>query len=248
MLSKNQVKHIRSLHSGKFRQIHRQYIVEGAKITHELLHSDKKIVSLFGTADFIEPRLNDITARHIAHEIITETELQNISALTTANQALAVVECHNNHHNPETKLNNGLYIVLDNLQDPGNLGTIIRSADWFGVSAVFCSPHTVDVYNPKVVQAAMGSLFRVPVYYTELKPLLQANAHLPSFAAALNGSNVYKTELPESAFLLIGNESKGISAPLLSLSTHTISIPNFGKAESLNAAIACSVLLGLWRK
>jgi len=216
-------------------------------MTHELLHSDQKIVSLFATADFISEHQHSIALPNIKPEIVTEEELQKISALTTANKALAVVACGNNEWNAETKLNDGLYLALDNLQDPGNLGTIIRSADWFGVKAVFCSPETVDVYNPKVVQASMGSMFRVPVYYTDIKNLLQANTNVASFAAALNGKNVYESELPENAFLLIGNESKGLSNELLSICSHKISIPNFGKAESLNAAIACSVLLGLWR-
>jgi TrmH family RNA methyltransferase len=161
---------------------------------------------------------------------------------------LAVVEMEQNLFNIEETLQMGLYVALENLQDPGNFGTIIRSADWFGVKAIFCSDDSVNMYNPKVVQASMGAVLRVPVYYTNLNNLLVKNQHLPSYAATLNGNNVYETMLPVNAIVLIGNESKGLSSEIISLCSNQISIPNHGKGESLNAAVACSILLGLWRK
>jgi RNA methyltransferase, TrmH family len=248
MLSKNQIKYIRSLHAGKFRQIHSQYIVEGAKMIEELVNTDKQIAAIYALTDFIEKNLTLLQSRNISFETIDDDELQKISALTTPNKALAIVIQDKYKWGENNTLDEGLFLALENIQDPGNLGTIIRSADWFGVKAIFCSEHSVDAYNPKVVQSSMGSLFRIPVYYTGLKKLLQHNKDIPAYAAVLAGKNVYECALKKNALLVIGNESKGISDELIDLCSEKISIPNFGKAESLNAAIACSVLLGLWRK
>jgi TrmH family RNA methyltransferase len=144
-------------------------------------------------------------------------------------------------------LNEGFFIGLENLQDPGNMGTIIRSAEWFGVKAIFCTENTVDIYNPKVVQASMGSVFRIPVLYLDLNRLLLENTDTNSYAAVLEGKNVYETTFSKNAILLIGNESKGLSSEIVKQCKYKITIPSFGKADSLNAAVACSVLLGFMR-
>ncbi len=246
MISKNLVKHIRSLHTHKFRQIHRQYIVEGEKMLKELLSSEQKILHLFVTQEWLDVNHNLLNNKNINYELVTDDMLKSISTLTTPNKVLAVVEMpENNFH---ASFSDGLFVVLEDLQDPGNMGTIIRSSDWFGVKAIFCSENTVDVFNPKVVQSSMGSVFRMPVHYTNLEKLLADNKTLDTYAAVLGGKNVYDTTFPKNAILFIGNESKGLSNNIKNLCKHHISIPSFGKAESLNAAVACSVLLGLMRR
>jgi len=247
MISKNQIKHIRSLQTHKFRQIHCQYIVEGEKMLNELLNSEQKILQLFALPEWIELNKVLLTEKKIKPEIINQKELESISAFTMPNKVLAVVEFSTHKFNTDI-LKGGLIIGLENLQDPGNMGTIIRSAEWFGVKAIFCTENTVDVYNPKVVQASMGSVFRVPVYYTDLEKLLINNKTSETYAAVLGGKNVYETTFSKNAFLLIGNESKGLSAEIVKQCKHHITIPSYGKAESLNAAVACSVLLGLMKK
>ncbi len=247
MISKNQIKHIRSLQLHKFRQIHCQYIVEGEKMLNELLNSEQKILQLFALPEWVELNKSLLSENNINPEIINQKELEGISALATPNKVLAVVAMQE-ENTVSFSLNEGLYIGLENIQDPGNLGTIIRSAEWFGVKAIFCTENTVDIYNPKVVQASMGSVFRVPVYYTDLEKLLVDNNQAESYAAILGGKNVYETTFSDNAILLIGNESKGLSAKIVKQCKHQITIPSFGKAESLNAAVACSVLLGLMKK
>jgi RNA methyltransferase, TrmH family len=206
MLSKNQVKYIRSLHVRKFREIHKQYIAEGVKMVGELLNSDKEIVSIYSTTDFAEKIVNK-NSKKFPVEIIDKDDLKKISALSTPNEVLAIVSTDVLLWNSEEKLSKGIYLFLDSVQDPGNFGTIIRSAEWFGVKAIFCSAETADLYNPKVVQATMGSLFRVPVFYADLPVLITENNHLPSFASVLNGANIYDKNLPEHAIIIIGNES-----------------------------------------
>jgi len=248
MLSKNQIKYIRSLHAHKFRQIHRQYLVEGEKMVSELLLSGKKAEHIYALDSWVENHYKTLTDNLIPHTIIDSEILEKISTLHSPNQTVAIVAKDNVEWNLKEKLGNGIFLVLDNLQDPGNLGAIIRTADWFGVSGIFCSPETADVYNPKVVQATMGSIFRMPFYYVNLEVLLLNNTHYVSYAAALGGNNVYEVNFSSNALLIIGNESKGISEKLLNLCSHKIAIPKFGNAESLNAAVACGVLLGLMKR
>lgn len=247
MISKSQIKHIRSLQLHKFRQIHYQYIVEGEKMLNELLNSGQKILQLFALPEWIELNKNLLLEKNIIPEIINQKELEGISVLTTPNKVLAVVAVKEEVIS-SFSINEGLYIGLENLQDPGNMGTIIRSAEWFGVKAIFCTENTVDIYNPKVVQASMGSIFRMPVIYLNLNNLLKENAEAISYAAVLGGKNVYETTFPKNAILLIGNESKGLSAEIAKQCKHQITIPSFGKAESLNAAVASSILLALMKK
>ena len=246
MISKNQIKHIRSLQTHKFRQIHRQYIVEGEKMLNELLNSEQKILQLYALPEWAETNNNLLSEKKIQSEIINLKELEVISSLTTPNKVLAVVSMQEESAMPFS-LNEGFFIGLENLQDPGNMGTIIRSAEWFGVKAIFCTENTVDIYNPKVVQASMGSVFRIPVLYLDLNRLLLENTDTNSYAAVLGGNNVYETTFSKNAILLIGNESKGLSSEIVKQCKYKITIPSFGKADSLNAAVACSVLLGLMR-
>jgi TrmH family RNA methyltransferase len=247
MISKNQIKFIRSLQTSKFRQIHDQYLVEGEKMLNELLNSEQNILHIYGLLDWVQQHETIIKKKQVEYTVVSESELAQISTLTTPNKVLAVVKGVKNTFDNTSTLEEGIYVVLENIQDPGNLGTIIRSAEWFGVKAIFCTANTVEVYNPKVVQASMGSVFRMKVYYTDIAEVLQHNAHMVSYAAVLGGENVYSTKFSNSIFLLVGNESKGLSAEMISITNHKITIPSYGKAESLNAAVACSVLLGIIR-
>jgi TrmH family RNA methyltransferase len=177
---------------------------------------------------------------------VEEFELLKISSQKTPHQVLALVEIPLNpikSYKPT-----GLTLVLDRIQDPGNLGTIIRTCDWFGVTEIVCSADTVDVFNSKVVQSAMGSILRVHVYYTELTDFIRLHKDMPSYAAVLGGTSIHEIDVKQPAFLIIGNESTGISNELLQLNPFQISIPKIGKAESLNAAVAASIILSACMK
>ncbi|MDC8003247.1 RNA methyltransferase [Aureisphaera galaxeae] len=238
MISKNQIKLITGLHQKKYRNKYGLFIAEGPKIIEDLLTAGMQLHSFFATED----------ASHIAtgFEIVTHAELKKISALATANTMLAVF------HIPETGSisEEGLTVVLDSVRDPGNLGTIIRLCDWFGVSQVICSPDTVDCFNPKVVQATMGSIARVALHYREL-PSFLSTAKLPTYAAVMDGTSVYKETLSQNALLIMGNEANGISSEVEALVTNRITIPYFGNpetAESLNVATATGILLNEFRR
>jgi len=248
MLSKNQVKHIRSLHSGKFREIHSQYLVEGEKMLQELLKSEQNILHVYALYEWIDKHSSLLSNKNIDFTEISESELINISTLTTPNKVVAVVGIHKNEISLELPLEKGLYLALENIQDPGNLGTIIRSAEWFGVKRIFCSLNTVGIYNSKVVQASMGSVFRMPVQYLDLEKLIRQQNTFDTYAAILGGDNIYETTLNSNSIIIIGNESKGISNNLQAICKHKITIPNFGDAESLNAAVACSIILALAKR
>jgi TrmH family RNA methyltransferase len=173
--------------------------------------------------------------------IVKESELATLSSLQTPNNVLLVVPA------PEKKtvpVLNEWYIALDDLQDPGNMGTIIRIADWFGIRNIVCSPGCVDVYNPKVVQSAMGGHLRVDIYEADLIDFLSANT-LPKIAATLGGSNVYEMERLDAGVLIIGNESKGISGKVAAMATKQVTIPRKGGAESLNAGVSAGILCAL---
>jgi TrmH family RNA methyltransferase len=248
MLSKNQAKFIASLKLKKNREDHGLFVAEGVKIVNDILHSGIKVKQIFSSRNFQLSIFN----YQIEVVRIKESELKKISALSTPNEVLAICEI------PEYKLEfpalqKKLTLVLDTIQDPGNLGTIIRVADWFGIENIICSPDTVEVYNPKVIQATMGSISRVKVHYRELPGFFkEAKIKMKSpgiFGAVLQGENIYKQELSKEGFIIMGNESKGISEELLSLVTHRISIPNYGGgAESLNAAIATAVICAAFRQ
>ncbi|MDG1475917.1 MAG: RNA methyltransferase [Vicingaceae bacterium] len=234
MISINQKKFVNSLKQKKFRTERNLFVVEGIKLVEELLQSDYEISAIYATSIWIE-RNSELECFEVS-----EKELQSISSLKTANEVLAVVK------QKEFQLidvSSQLNIALDKLQDPGNLGTIIRTADWFGVQNIICSEDSVDVYNPKVLQATMGSFFRVNIVYLSLSEFFSNNKGLTVYGALLDGENVYQKELKsKDSVLLMGNESKGISEELKPFIKEKISIPNYGKAESLNVATATAIL------
>ena len=233
MLSINQKKFVSSLKQKKFRTEHNAFVVEGVKMVEELLHSDYFIDSLYGTASWLD---NNVDVEGVE---VSEKELASISSLKNPNEVLAVVK-QKDHQLIDLKTE--LTIALDTIQDPGNLGTIIRTADWFNIMNIVCSLDSVDFYNPKVIQATMGSFFRVNLIYTKLSSFFSENKDLTVYGALLEGESIYEKELnSKGAVLLMGNESKGIAEENIPFITDKVSIPKFGKAESLNVAIATAV-------
>ncbi|OBQ54679.1 RNA methyltransferase [Tamlana sp. s12] len=238
MLSKSQIKLITSLKQKKYRLQHGFFVVEGLKTIAELLNSELELYQLFTTESFGNKSENEV--------IITAAELKKISFLTTPNKALALFRIPE----PKTIQAEGLVVALDDVRDPGNLGTIIRLCDWFGIKDLVCSKNTVDCFNPKVIQATMGSITRVNVSYLELENFLQKQT-IPVFGAFMEGENVYRTELPKQGVLVMGNEANGISEIIENLITKKISIPRFGDlqaTESLNVATATAILLSEFKR
>jgi TrmH family RNA methyltransferase len=258
MLAKNEAKFINSLKQKKNRDAEGLFVAEGVKIVNDLLHSGIKVKQIYSSRNFQLSIFN----YHIDVIRIKENELERISSLTTPNEVLAVCEIPN-YKLDIGLLSNKLSLVLDTIQDPGNLGTIIRIADWFGIENIICSNETVEVYNPKVIQATMGSISRVKVHYAALSKFFEEMKtkapDLPVYGALLDGDNLYKAELAAKGIILIGNESKGISPELIPCITSKIRIPSFATqaagfqappsaAESLNAAIATSIICAEFRR
>jgi TrmH family RNA methyltransferase len=237
MITRNQAKYIQSLGQKKLRDAEQVFIAEGPKLVGELLNADNcKVLQVYALDEWTH---NAKTNAEIIR--ITADELQKISQLTTANQVLAIAKKIG--WNDEPDIIGNVSLVLDDIQDPGNMGTILRLADWFGIKNIFCSTGCADIYNPKVVQASMGSLTRVRVDYTDLVPLFNDNKHIRVYATVLNGRDVTKMEKLHEGFIVIGNESKGIREELVKLANVQITIPGKGKAESLNAAVATGIIL-----
>lgn len=239
MLSKNEIKYIQSLGHKKRRDEERLFLMEGNKMVAELLaHYPSQIVRLYATETFFE---QNSAARQIQlHQVVSEDELARISQLQTPNQALALV---NYFAEAAIELSSTEWtLALDGIRDPGNMGTIIRLADWFGIRTIICSPDCADIYNPKVVQATMGSIMRVTVVEKELAVFL-ADQNLPVVGAVLGGKELSSFEFPKAGILVIGNESNGIREDVIPLLSDKLMIPRFGEAESLNAAIATSIFL-----
>jgi TrmH family RNA methyltransferase len=221
------------------------FTVEGDKMIHELLQSAFEIRRLVVTKPLTWG------GKQAAAEVINEATMKRLSHLTTPTSALAVVAQPVRAPYPAIG-NSELALALDHIQDPGNLGTIIRTADWFGIRHVVCSPDTVDCYSPKVVQATMGAIFRVPVYYTALPDFLRQTAQFtPVYGAFLDGANVYRTPLTTGGVIVIGNESKGISAAVADTVRHRLLIPSFPggsrASESLNAAVSAALRCAAFR-
>lgn len=235
MLSKNQIKLIQKLHQKKYRNELNLFIVEGKKSINEFLQAGYTPQLLIATEAF--------TASVPQHLItpVSKDELRKVSTLQNPDEGLAVFE------QPKHKgiLQEGVIVALDNVQDPGNLGTIIRLCDWFGVETLLCNTQTVDCYNPKVVQASMGSLTRVAVHYLDLAAFLTTTA-LPVYTMDLEGENLYTATFPKDCILILGNEANGISSEVRALSNEVITIPRFSKhqrTESLNVAMAGAIIL-----
>jgi TrmH family RNA methyltransferase len=240
MVSKNQIKRITSLLQKKYRKQEQLFFVEGVKGVQELLDSNFELVELFTTnSELFSVDKSKVYA-------ITESELQKISALTTPNTCLALFKIPAAVSIEEK----GLLVALDDVRDPGNLGTIIRLCDWFGIKTLFCSEESVDVYNPKVVQATMGSISRVNVVYGNLEQLL-TTTKLPVFGTFMDGNNIYKETLPNEGIIVMGNEANGISKAIENLVSERIAIPRFGDlqvTESLNVATATAIILSEFKR
>ncbi len=241
MLVKSTVKYIQSLGQKKFRDEDRVFIGEGPKILNELLgETNTPVVNLYAEQDWLmanKDRLQQIDPAQI-HEV-KPFELERISFLTTPNQVLGIFK------KPffEQDTHEGMILLLDAIQDPGNMGTIIRTADWFGIRQIICSHQCVDPFHPKVIQSTMGSIARISVRYDDLKVVVDAHPGIPVYGAVLEGEDMRRVSIKGNAFLLIGNESKGISEELADRVQHKITIPKKGRAESLNAAMATGILL-----
>jgi len=239
MISKAKVKFIKSLQVKKYRKEAQSFIVEGAKGVKELLQSDFQITWLAGTSDFLGENRDSISLKKVEWVETTERELATSGTFTTNNAALAIARLR---PNLPPQLKNEFVLVLDDIRDPGNLGTIIRTADWYGIKNIIASVETADFYNPKVITATMGSFSRVHVYYVSLTDYL-FGTDWPLYGASLTGKSLYDTNFHTEGFIVIGNESQGISPAIHSMITQHITIPRIGRAESLNASIATAVIL-----
>ncbi|WP_410493698.1 TrmH family RNA methyltransferase [Chitinophaga sp. Ak27] len=242
MLSKAQIKYIQSLQHKKNRQKSSQYVAEGDKIVQELLQAGMPVKGVFATAEWLEQHhalLNNLPAGAVV--AVESTVLKQLSSLTTPNRAMALLDMPA----PVDPMPDpgSVVLALEAIQDPGNMGTLIRIADWFGISRIICSPDCVDVYNPKTIQATMGSIVRVRIAEYDIPELLRKTS-LPSYAATLHGKNIADFPPIKEGIILIGNEGRGLTEEVTALATHQITIPRLGGAESLNAAIAAGIICG----
>jgi RNA methyltransferase, TrmH family len=248
-LSKQKIKYIQSLKIKKYRQMYGNFIVEGDKMAIELL-TDKNIIVehiiavetwLTDNANILKPYFNKIL-------ITTEADLKQISNLTTPNKVLVIAQqpmaqsAESFLKNAPPSVSEGFSLYLDGIQDPGNMGTILRIADWFSIPYVFCSPTSVDIWNPKVIQASMGAFLRVKAIEIDFKDIKNTYPKLPIFSTILRGDNIFKTDFPRCGMIVIGNEGNGVSDFILQQTDFKISIPGGGGAESLNAAIATGIV------
>jgi RNA methyltransferase, TrmH family len=237
MISNNEIKFIKTLHQKKYRDTEKLFVVEGIKAVEELIKSDYQVEKLFGEANLLE-KLNT------KGEIVSAKEMERISYQNTPSGILAIAKQKQlklEFSNIDTQLS----VVLCNINDPGNLGTIIRLADWFGIHNIICSNNSVDVYNPKVVQASMGSIFRKPVFYENLKILFgKTSEKLPIYGAFMEGESLYTIKKSNNGLIVFGSESHGIDTEIAGFIKTKFTIPRIGRAESLNlaaaVAIACS--------
>ena len=243
MISKNKIKQLQQFHQKKQRDAHSVFFIEGAKLVEEALQSDFIIREIYATESWIKKN------SHI-QSLITQAadeELKKISLLKTVPEVWALVEQKKTtfpHHQT------GLILVLDNIQDPGNMGSILRTADWFGISHIVCSPDCVDIYSPKVVQASMGAIFRVSVHISNISEYIP-QSKLPVFGAFLEGKNIFTEHIPQNAIIVMGNEGKGISESVTKHINTKIHIPSFasGKgSESLNVSVATAIICAEYRR
>ncbi len=244
MLSKNQIKYIKDLSRKQVRMQERKFVVEGEKLIAELLQGGVFIEELYALNQWAEQH-SDLKVT-----VISDKELSRISQLKTPNKVLAVVPMFDDQLEIESYT--GLTLFLDRINDPGNLGTIIRLADWFGIGQIVCSENSVDVYNSKVIQSSMGSVFRVPVYYREgvsfLEEYIQIHPEHVIVGAAMSGKLLNEYLVPQNGILVMGSESHGIHPDIEKCLHETITIPGFGEAESLNVAMATGIILWEWNR
>jgi TrmH family RNA methyltransferase len=240
MISKNELKLLTSLQQKKYRQKHKLFVAEGAKLVNDLLHSSFVPFRIYAVDNFV--RSNP----HLEITPVDENTLERISTQKNPHEAVAIFQLPKATEIQQS----GLILVLDGVNDPGNLGTILRSCDWFGIESVICSQDTVDAYNPKVVQASMGSIARVKIHYTDLKQFL-SESKLPVYFTTLEGKNIYEVKLPKEAIIVMGNEANGISSVLYSVEKQELTIPKFetiNTVESLNVAVATAIILNEFRR
>jgi TrmH family RNA methyltransferase len=233
MLTKNEIKQLKQLQLKKFRRQDGLYLVEGVKMVEELLQSRHKIHAVYCTAEFADLFTDAV--------VIKSDLMKQISAMTTPPGVIAVAEI------PKPKLldiSKGWTLALNDINDPGNLGTILRTADWFGISQVICSENCVDAFSPKVVQASMGAIFRTSVYYLNMQSILNecTNRQVKIYAADMQGEPLGSITFPENGILLMGSESHGIGADIKHLVNHRVNIPGKGKTESLNVSVAAGII------
>ena len=245
MLSKSQISYIKSLHQKKYRKESGIFIIGGIKSIIEFINSNYQIHSIYYTAPYVSslPKTN----ANIKLFEVNNAELEKISTLQTPQGILALIHIPIQQKIDLKSLDNSFSLVLDNVQDPGNFGTIIRTADWFGIEHIICSANTVEVYNPKTVQSTMGSLARVKIHYTDLNLFLN-EVKLPVFGALLNGNSIYETNWGTEGLILLGNEGHGIGKELIEKITTPVTIPNFGKAESLSVAVSAAIFCSELRR
>lgn len=248
-LTTSQLKFLSSLGQKKFRNAHSLFTVEGVKMVDEAINQSKiSIDSIYATSDWIGRNgflMNDASLKIIE---IKEKELSRISNLKNPNQVFCVCEQPKNDSDSKLIIND-LTLYLDRIKDPGNLGTILRVADWFGIKQVIFSPETVEIYNPKVIQSTMGAIFRVAIYQMSFVELFENQPALNYYAAVMNGEDVFKTKKERNSVVIIGNESHGVSDDILELVKNKVSIPapKSGGSESLNAAVATGIICSVFR-
>ena len=244
-LSINKIKHIRSLRMKKFRQKYGQFLVEGDKMAKELMKQRKiKILEIYALASWVNECKPLLDNSSFDLETVTEKELSRISALSTPNQVVILCEQPTNSSNNSYN-GSGIALFLDNIQNPGNMGTIIRTALWFGISHIFCSPNCVEEYNQKVIQSTMGAFFMMSFQRMDIKEINHQWPNVPIMATTMDGDNLYEVSKPPNAILVIGNESQGVSPAIQEMADQLITIPaaKESKVESLNAAIAAGICM-----
>lgn len=238
MISKNQIKFIRSLKQKKFRDQSGFFIVEGEKVIHELLLNNWHAENIYTNSK--------LASQFSSASIVSENDLARMTHLKTSPGCLAVVKQRTEH--VVSKVTKWV-LVLDGVKDPGNLGTIIRIADWFGIEEIICSPDTVDCYNSKVIQSTMGAIFRIKLVYTDLVDFCNRQEEHCIIGAQMEGESSYTVDFPkDKGILVMGSESHGISEQLQQVLSKSVTIPSFGKSESLNVGVACGILLSELRR
>ena len=242
MISKSQIKQVKALHLKKFRDEQSLFIAEGIKIVNEIISCNPEFIhQLFVTESYLRGNSNVLINTKVNYTAISEEDLKKISTQAQPNNALAV--CYYFEDTvPVIDLAKQFSFYLDDIRDPGNLGTILRMADWFGIEEIFCSKQSTDVYNPKTIQSAMGSFLRVKVHYCDLNEVIK-NKEIPVYGAVLEGENIYKCKL-QNGLIIIGNEANGINTINLEKITHPLTIPaaETSNTESLNAAMATAII------
>ncbi len=240
MVSGKWLKLVKSLQIKKYRQLHQCFLVEGTKSVLELLDSHLVIEVLFGTDTFLRQHIRTRSDISFEYHPASDDELARMGSFQTNNSVLAVVQMPRQH---PLRIEKGEYaLALDGIQDPGNLGTILRIADWYGLKKIFCSEDTADLYNPKVISSSMGSFMRVSTWYGDLGVHFETMQNIPILGAFLEGENVHQYTFPDSGIIVTGNESKGIRTDLHAYISDRVHIPRYGGAESLNAGIATAII------